>query len=263
MEKIWLQDMTWEEAKEAIEEGDGVVLLPVGSIEQHAKHLPLGTDSYCAIEVCVDAAKNANAVVAPPIWYGWSIQHMAYPGTVSISSRILIDFTVEICKSLAKHGFNKILIVNGHRISNNPWIQLAATEAREATGALVIPIDIAYLAREAWRELGFGSLGHGDEAETSHMLYIKPDLVYMDRAFDEYRKKEFLYDVDPLSTKDTILYTPSSPDVNLARKDITGGGSGNPKASDRDKGEKLHKHIVKRLVELINYIRSKKAGMEL
>jgi len=261
--KIWLQDMTWEEVDEAIKRTKGVILIPVGSIEQHARHLPLGTDSYCAIEVCVDAAKEADALVAPPIWYGWSIQHMAYPGTVSIDAKLLIDFTVEICKSLSRHGFNKILIVNGHRISNNPWIQLAATEAREATGSIVIPIDIAYLAREIWSELEFGPLGHGDEAETSHMLFIKPDLVYMHKAFNEYRKKEFLYDVDPLSTRDTILYTPSSPKVNLARKDISGGGSGNPKSSDKSKGELLHKHIVKRLVELINYIRVKGAGLEL
>lgn len=188
---------------------------------------------------------------------------MAYPGTVSISPRVLIDFIVEICKSLSKHGFNKILIVNGHRITNNPWIQIAATEAREATGSIVVPIDIAYLAREIWSKLGFGPLGHADEAETSHMLYIKPDLVYMDKAFNEYRKKEFLYDPNPVSTSDTILYTPSSPKVNLARKDISGGGSGNPKIADRKKGELLHKHIVKRLVELINHIRAKGAEMEL
>jgi len=94
-------------------------------------------------------------------------------------------------------------------------------------------------------------------------MFCTDAVVYMDKAFDEYRKKEFLYDMDPLSTKDTVLYTPSSPDVNLARKDITGGGSGNPKASDRDKGEKLHKHIVKRLVEIIEHIRYKEAGMEL
>lgn len=68
--KIWLQDMTWEEVEEAVKRTKGVILIPVGSIEQHARHLPLGTDSYCAIRVCVDAAKEADAVVAPPIWYG-------------------------------------------------------------------------------------------------------------------------------------------------------------------------------------------------
>jgi len=263
MKKVWLQDMTWEEVDEAIKRGGGVILIPVGSIEQHAWHLPLGTDSYCAIGVCEEAAKKADAVVAPPMWYGWSIQHMAYPGTVSIDTNILIDFLVEVCKSLAKHGFNRIIIVNGHRITNIPWIQIAATKAREEAGATVIPVDIAYLAREVWEDLGFGPLGHADEAETSHMLYLHPDLVYMDKAFDEYRKEQFLYDINPVSTKDTILYTPSPPEVNLARINISGGGSGNPKISSREKGEKLHNHIVNRLIQLIEHLRGGEASIEL
>ena len=261
--KIWLQNMTWKEVEKAIEDNGGIILIPVGSVEQHAWHLPLGTDSYCSIGVCEDAAKKADVVVAPPVWYGWSIQHMGFPGTVSISARVLIDLLTGICKSLAKHGFDKIIIVNGHRITNNPWMQIAATEAREATGANIIPVDIAYLAREIWKKLGFGPLGHGDEAETSHMIYLKPEFVYMEKAFEEYRGEQFLYDADPLSTRDTVLYTPSSPDVNLARKNVSGGGSGNPRTSSREKGEKLHKYIVKRLVELIEYLRGEEAKLEL
>ncbi|MCS7386858.1 MAG: creatininase family protein [archaeon GB-1867-005] len=261
--KVLLQEMTWEEVEEAITRSGGVILIPIGSIEQHARHLPEGTDTYCAIGVAVEAAKETGAVVAPPLWYGWSPQHMAYPGTVSVKPQILIDLIVEICKSLSKHGFNKIILVNGHRISNNPWIQLAAAIASEESKAKVVPVDIAYIARQAYDELGFGPLGHGDEAETSHMLHLHPELVYMEKAFDKYVAKQELYNPDPRSTEDTVLYTPSPPEVNLARKDVTGGGSGNPKVASKKKGEKLHKYTVAKLIRLIEVLKKRESRLEL
>ncbi len=257
-----LWSITWRDAEEYARKNT-IVIIPIGSLEAHAWHLPMGTDTFCAFKVALDAARETDSLVTPPVWMGWSIQHSLFPGTITIRPEVLIELVVDICKSLSRNGFRIFILLNGHRITNNPWIQLAAVKAREETGAVVIPVDIAYLAREAYSRLEFGKLGHADEAETSHILYIYPELVDMSKAFEKYISTEELYDPDPRSTKDTILYIPSSPEVNYSRKDITGGGSGNPRAASIDKGRELHEHTVRRLVQLINMLKEKGAKQEL
>ena len=72
----WLQDMSWEEAEKSIQKAKGVAILPVGSVEQHGYHMPLGTDSYVAITLAEDAAKKTDALIVPPLWFGWSPHHI-------------------------------------------------------------------------------------------------------------------------------------------------------------------------------------------
>ena len=81
---IWLQNMKWEEVENALERSENVAIIPVGSTEQHGKHLPLGSDSFAAIGLADDVAKRTGAVVAPPIWFGWSPHHMWLPGTITL-----------------------------------------------------------------------------------------------------------------------------------------------------------------------------------
>jgi len=259
LNKNVLWSMKWKDLQNRRED---VIIIPIGSNEPHAWHLPLGTDTFCALKVALDAAEKTNSIVTPPIWFGWSIQHMKFPGTVNIRPEILIELVVDIIKSLSQNGFNKFILINGHRISNNPWLELAAAKARDEAKVKVVPIDIAYIAREEYARLGFGPLGHADEAETSHMLYIYPDLVDMEKAFDKYMPQQRLYNVDPRSTKDTILYTPSDPEINYSRKDITGGGSGNPKEASKEKGKELHEYTVKRVVEVIELLKVEGAKQE-
>lgn len=83
-----LADMTWEDAKERIERGD-VVIFPLGATEQHGQYLPIGTDSFAAIDLAEAAARKTQAVVAPPVWYGMSAHRMVLPGTISIRPEML------------------------------------------------------------------------------------------------------------------------------------------------------------------------------
>jgi creatinine amidohydrolase len=254
--------MTWQEVEEAMERSGGVAILPVGSIEQHAFHAPTGTDSMVAIGVAEDVAKKTGAVVIPPLWFGWSPQHMGFPGTISIRPDILSEMVVDICASMSAHGFNKIVIINGHRITNIPWLQLAAAKAREKTDATVLIADLIYMAKKGYEELDFGSVGHADEAETSHMLYLHKDLIYMDRAKKYSPPQEKYYHVDPRSTEDTLIYLPSSPEVNLSRKEISGGGRGNPTLATVQKGRRLHEILVNNIVEIVNELKSKRMQMQ-
>ncbi|WP_304626003.1 creatininase family protein, partial [uncultured Parasutterella sp.] len=81
---VYLQTKSWEEAREAIKKSKGVAIVPIGSVEQHSYHLPLGTDTYVAMTVAEGAAEKTGAVLTPPVWFGWSPHHMVLPGTITI-----------------------------------------------------------------------------------------------------------------------------------------------------------------------------------
>ena len=173
--------MTWEEVEKAQQRCD-VAIIPIGSLEQHGYHLPEGTDTMVAIKLAEDVAQKTGAVVAPPLWFGWSPHHMALPGTVSVRPEVLIELVSDVCRSLVHHGFKKLVIINGHRLVNIPWLQLTAGRTQEETGAQVVLVDPAYIGKEIAGKLDFGAIGHADEIETSHMLFIHPELVSMDKA---------------------------------------------------------------------------------
>ena len=156
----WLETKSWEEAQIAIEESKGVAIVPIGSVEQHSTHLPLGTDSYVAITLAEDAGEKTKAVVVPPVWYGWSPHHMVRPGTITIRPETLIDLTYDIIASLAQHGLKKIILINGHRIVNVVWMQLCAERAQRELGVTIKIFDPAYMSKDIVGELELGPVGH-------------------------------------------------------------------------------------------------------
>ena len=99
----WLQRMTWEEFELNLQRC-GVVIIPVGSTEQHGAHLPLGTDTFIAKVLAEGASERTGAIIAPPIWHGWSAHHMVLPGTVTIRPEILAELLFDVIGSLAHHG---------------------------------------------------------------------------------------------------------------------------------------------------------------
>ena len=104
--------LTWPEMNEAIAM-QKVVILPTGSTEQHGRHLPLDTDVLLCESVCLEVGKRAadRVLVLPPISYGLNMHHIDFPGTIHIEPEVFISFCLNITKSVAYHGFEKILIV--------------------------------------------------------------------------------------------------------------------------------------------------------
>ncbi|MFR3529380.1 MAG: creatininase family protein [Lachnospiraceae bacterium] len=247
----WLQEKCWKEAQELVKESKGVAILPVGSVEQHGYHMPLGTDSYVAITLAEEAAEKTKAAVVPPVWFGWSPHHMVLPGTITIRPEILMGLVYDIAASLKKHGFDKIIMINGHRIVNVIWMQMAAEKIQREVGVAVKIFDPAYMSKDIVGELGFGEVGHAEEVETSHMLYRYPDLVHLELAKDNPIKPAELYSVDPAFTHDTLCYVPSTYEHAEKNAKIAGGTTGEPTKSDAEKGRKYHEHLVERLVRVI------------
>ncbi|HCV23973.1 MAG TPA: creatininase, partial [Candidatus Latescibacteria bacterium] len=113
-------ELTWPEVNECVEMGK-IPILPTGSVEQHGHHLPLKVDHLCANAVATEAArlKPSKALVLPPVTYGYVHHVMDFPGSLNIHYEHFIQYCLDITKSLAYHGFKKIILVNGHGSNHN------------------------------------------------------------------------------------------------------------------------------------------------
>ena len=127
-------DIAW------FQERSDLILIPIGSCEQHGAHLPLGTDTITALEVSRRAAEKADVPYAPPLWAGYSPQHLREPesgvGTITLRASTLNEVLYDIARSLIHHGWNKLVFVNGHG-SNTKVIDPLLRRIRYDTGAFV------------------------------------------------------------------------------------------------------------------------------
>lgn len=253
---VWIQDNSWDELAARRDAAKGVVIIPVGSTEQHGSHLPLGTDTMVAMMLAEDGAKEAGVVTAPPLWFGWSPHHMVLPGTITVRPEVLIEVLYDVIDSLHKHGFTKFVVINGHRIVNIPWMQISAERAQRQLGVKVVLFDPAYMSKEIVAGLGYGPVGHSEEIETSHMMHKNPHLVHLDKAADNPHAKHELYSVDPAFAGDTLCYVPSTMKDMQKSVDAAGGTTGSPTKSSAAKDKVYHEHLVGNLVKVIRQLQA-------
>ncbi len=251
-----LHDMTWEEFGEETKRGC-VVIVPVGSTEQHGPHLPLGCDTMVAISLAQAASEITGAIVAPPMWFGWSPHHMVLPGTITVRPEVLVELLYDVLESLGQHGCKKVVLVNGHRLVNIPWMQIACERAQSRLGMETAIFDPAYMSKEIVDVLGFGPLGHAEEIESSHMWYCRPELYREQKARDFVPASKKLYSVDPRYQGDTLCYIPSTRESMEESVKAAGGVTGCPTKSSREKGKKYHEHLVARLADVIERLENR------
>ena len=110
---IW-EYLREEEFKDAIEKSAGVCILPVGCLEKHGQHLPVGTDVIHVTEVARRAAEREPAVVFPTMYFGEKTGAGEFAGTVMFSAELRLKILEETCDEIARNGFKRILIFNGH-----------------------------------------------------------------------------------------------------------------------------------------------------
>jgi creatinine amidohydrolase len=172
-----------------------LVILPTASTEQHGKHLPLDVDTLLCESVCLELGRRAadQVLVLPTIAYGLNMHHIDFPGTIHIEPETFIAFCLNITKSVAYHGFEKILIVNGHG-SNTPLIDLVARKTVLETKSLCFACGYASFLLNAFEPIRESAvMAHADEFETSLYLHLAPERVQMDKAVkDDDRMGQFV-----------------------------------------------------------------------
>jgi creatinine amidohydrolase len=183
--------LTWPEVRRAAAE-DRVCLIPVATLEDHGPHLPLDCDLRIAGEICRRTAQAApdETVLLPAIPHGYDPHHMDFPGPISIEWDTFTRYCRDVGGSLARHGFARMLYLNGHG-SNQNLVETAARLVNvEHPG--VLAAAAFYLASpeglrvvEEVRESTRGGMGHACELETSIYLALDPGAVDMSKAVDE------------------------------------------------------------------------------
>jgi creatinine amidohydrolase len=254
--KTRLADFRWPEVQELLAKPHAV-LIPVGSTEQHGRHLPLSVDSACSTYVAeqaaqkVNAGKKVNVVVAPGLHYVDVSTFDSFPGCIGISPKTEIRLIRDIARSFVKQGFKNIIFVNGHYLNIVPINAALHQVSIEYPQAGLFAVDWIGLGSETIMKVRKSSnCLHADELETSLTLVIQPENVKMDEAVKEIPRF-------PLSSKwgEPDIYSHNSLLFqSRARTSRLGSGNGvmgDPTVASKETGEKIAKAVVDDLAQII------------
>ncbi len=173
-------------------ERDTLLLMPIGTTEEHGPHLPVDTDARIAeaygARLAEAVADECPVLVMDAIRYGYSMKIMRrWPGTVVIGTRTFMDYVFEVCSSLMQMGFRKLVLLDCHGHHAGP-LRVVNRELCDAHDTAVAILSPARLSADAFNEVrrsGQGGSIHGGEWETSLVLHISPEVVDMDAAQPE------------------------------------------------------------------------------
>ncbi len=220
--------LSWEEIKK-IQKKNPVVILPVGAVEAHGRHLPLDVDIVIPEKIAKEVGEKTDSPVLPVLPYGHCFSLREYPGTISVSANTLSEFVYEICSELVRNGFTKILIINGHGGNSSPIkYGLEKLNQEKSFQACIV---------EWWTvpELSKISVetGHADQNEASlYIHFIPTDLV---KKAEQENHKTYFGSLIP------------------QRKDVFGpsGYRGRVESISVEKGKKIAEIVVDKLVKLV------------
>ena len=175
-----MEELTAPQFVNAVEISGGVCIIPLGIIEKHGSHLPLGTDLFEAREASFTAAAKEYAVVYPPYFVGQIFEAKHQPGTIAYSNELMWKMLEETCKELSRNGLKKIILANGHGGSTSFLQYFCQSQLAGRKDYIVVlfqkgndPVLGSQINALKKAKLD----GHAGEEESSMMYFIRPDLV--------------------------------------------------------------------------------------
>ena len=255
------EKLTWPEINDAIDLGQ-VCILPCGAVEQHGPHLPLDVDLVCPTEIArgVGQLLPEKVLVLPTVAYGYTGHVMDFPGTINNDFEHFMHHVLDITKSLAYHGFKKIILLNGHG-SNMPNLDLVARRTNLETDAecvlvgwwLLLTVDKQFLPR--WRQSKFpGGCAHACELETSLYLYLDEDNVRKDKI--QNGVISFNEEESPFNWVDLFAAGPATL-VSWTSSYSETGVLGEAELGTAEKGREVYEEAVKQLGRFIDYFKDR------
>ncbi len=241
---LWLDELSTKEAAQAAAAGT-VIIFPVGSVEEHGKHLPLCTDSLQSEYIALEVAKRTGCLVAPPFRQGICNAGHNFPGTMSIEFDTLYRVARDILSELARNGFNRIIVLSGHAGSSHMTaLRLAAQKVvlenekvaseRKTRIMVLSDYDFAYELKE---KLAISPKdGHAGDIETSRVMAIRPDLVKGkgEGSFPQMPRFEIVADPE--------RYFPS-------------GVIGDPTEATASKGQMINEYVIEQVAKLVEELK--------
>lgn len=264
-------ELAWPDIQWFQQKSD-IVMIPVGSLEQHGAHLPTLCDSLAVQEITKRISAATDVPYYPLIWTGYAPHHLKTPekgyGTITLRPSTFCDLMYDVARSAIHHGWNKILFLFGHA-SNAKIADPIFRKLRYDTGAL-IGLYKPYSERDLHliQDVMTGSVEdtpgwHAGEMETSEMLAINEKLVHLDRAVKErthtpsylpeaFKKEDGAADV--LFEGERFLVFP------MEHMDFTHSGTiGDPFAASKEKGEEVLQRYADYGVKVIEELKKVKA----
>jgi creatinine amidohydrolase len=179
------EELTAADFVRAVARSQATCIIPIGILEKHGPHLPLGVDLLDCREVSLRAARKEYTIVFPEYYVGQIFEAKHQPGTIAYSARVMLDLLQETCDELARNGIKKIIIFNGHGGNDEFLHFFCQTQLASPRDYVVYLFDLSddTTLEDTLRKLRKTTVdGHAGEEETSVMLAHRPDLVHMDRA---------------------------------------------------------------------------------
>lgn len=245
-----MAELSWREYADRIEAG-AIVLVPVGALEQHGLHLPLGVDYMLAQTVAQHAAERVDAVVTPPLVFGYKSQvrtggGLHFPGTVGLDGQTLSSLLLDVTRGLVRNGARKLAVIDGH-YENQMFLaegcDLAMREFHQHGYRDVKIVQARYF--DQFDESIFDrhvsgtpldlAYEHAGVFETSLFLHLFPELVDMDQAPEQEFREFPPYDTWPPPTD----WAPET------------GALSDPNRATAELGEEIFTDCVNRLVDVL------------
>jgi creatinine amidohydrolase len=231
-----LEKMPWPDVAETLKQIPAAIL-PIGATEQHGPHMGCGMDAVLADKLCKAVSKETGVMMMPTMPYGCSIGHsQRWPGTIAIQPTTLIDLIKQMGDWAYYSGVRKLFIINTH-VTNAAPLRCALEMLRAEYDDLMVTVINSASISERVKEFHFADADdwHANDAETSLMLSVAPEMVINDRINDA---------DDPDRTDGLVFAHP----VNRTSKN---GVTGKPSLASKEKGEQAFQWMVEDLSELI------------
>jgi creatinine amidohydrolase len=226
---VMIGELTWPVYDALVKDGQTMVLLPIGALEQHGHHMSMNPDVLLPTAMAEKVARNIGALVAPAIAYGYKSQQKSgggnhMPGTTSLDGATVTNTIKDVLKEFARHGVRKVTMVNGH-FENSMFIvegvDLALRELRWDgihDFSVVVLSYWDFVTEDTIREIypyGFPgwAVEHGGVLETSLMLHLHPHLVDMSKVVEQEPATFPPYDFYPVKPE----WTPCSGCLSSAK----------------------------------------------
>ncbi len=231
MKRLYWDEYTYPEIEELLK-SEPVIILPIGSVEAHGYHLPLNTDMVQPLWLAEEIAKRVNAIILPPIHYGWTKGLSSFPGTISIGFETLKNLVLDILKEVVKHGGRKIIVLSGHASTNHMAALRLACEEMAENGVKIMLLSDYYIAYQYRGKLVPEDDGHAGVLETSRVMAIRPELVKENYKFEKMPVGKYMVTPD---YREFVPYATFS----------------NPQGASKELGEKLNNIILEELLKII------------
>jgi creatinine amidohydrolase len=251
-----MHEMTWVEVQQVLKTTD-TVIVPLGSLEEHGPHDPVGCCYILANESARLVGVKTGVPVTPTIPFGVSKGFENFPGTVTVRSETLKELVRDVSRNLIRHGFRRIIFFSAHGAGNLSALSEVSEELREETGALFAVLHI-------WGLINQISPGvtpspkvrgaHGGEPVASVMLYLAPDLVDMKKA--EWKPLKQPLEEMISESYSTHEFKKLKVTIPLYTEEVAENGvMGDPTKASKEWGEKLFNAVTEYLIDFVEHFK--------